>query len=43
MANFSYGDANHLPELKEISKDSTKKRDLIAAFKAFQVKLTAEG
>jgi hypothetical protein len=43
MANFSYGDAKHLPELKEVSKDSTKIRDFIAAVKAYHVKLTAEG
>jgi hypothetical protein len=43
MANFSYGDAKHLPELKEVSKDSTKIRDFIAAVTAYHVELTAEG
>jgi hypothetical protein len=43
MANFSYGDAKHLPELKEVSKDSTKIQDFIAAVTAYHVELTAEG
>jgi Zinc knuckle len=43
MANFSYGDAKHLPELKEVSKDSTKIRDFLATIRAYHEELSPEG